>query len=596
MIVPMVKYSFLIHHREYDDFLKDVQQLGVLDVVDRKAEPTRETIDQIQQLRQCERTIKFLKTKLQPDSKAEAKALPDNIFQLILDLQNEQDYSKIKSESLLKTFNQTRPWGVFSSEFIRNLAQEGIIVRFFVVSQKKFKTEWEQQFNLEVISHTDGYTHFVIVQQDQSPIEIDADEMKLPERSASDIQNERDTLQKRFKEIEQYFVDNAATFLPKIEEIKNNLENKISFSTVVQNTGKEADDHLMILEGWVPVNRKDDFENYLNTSGHFFFTEKPTPDQNVPVLLKNNRFARLFEPIGKLYALPVYSELDLTAFFAPWFMMFFGFCMADVGYGVVLLLASIFLRKWVSAEMKSILNLGVFLGVATIVFGFISGTLLGFNMEAIRAFDPVKFVMLNDKELFYLALAIGMVQILFGLGIQAYAKIRQFGFQYGLSTIGIIVGTLAVLDLTLLKAFGQISMYIVYLSLALIVFWSDPKLGIFGRLGKGIWDLYGIITGIFGDVLSYIRLFALGASSGILGFVINSISLPLLDSIPVLGPILFVLVMIVGHGANLALAGLGSFVHPMRLTFVEFYKNAGFTGGGKAYKPFRKNENQVITK
>jgi V/A-type H+-transporting ATPase subunit I len=185
-----------------------------------------------------------------------------------------------------------------------------------------------------------------------------------------------------------------------------------------------------------------------------------------------------------------------------------------------------------------------------------------------------------------------MVQILFGLGIQAYAKIRQFGFQYALSTIGIIIGTLAVLDLTIIKLLGEISMYLVYLSLVLIIFWSDPKLGIFGRLGKGIWDLYGIVTGIFGDVLSYIRLFALGASSGILGFVINSISLPLLDSIPVLGPILFVIVMIVGHGANLALAGLGSFVHPMRLTFVEFYKNAGFAGGGKAYKPFKNLENR----
>jgi len=589
MIVPMLKYSFLVHHKEYDDFLKDIQQLGVLDVVDRKAEPTRETIDQIQQLRQCERTIKFLKTKLQPDSKFENNSLPENIFQQILDLQAEQEYSKAKAESLQKVYNQAKPWGDFSTGLIQQLAKEGIVIRFFVVSEKKYNHEWEKQYNLEIISHLDGHTYFVIVQNDDSPIEIDADEMKHPERSATDIQQERETLHQRVQEIEKYFVENAASFLPKLEEIKNNLENRISFSEVVQNTGKEADDHLMILEGWVPIDRKDDFEKYLSQSGHFFFTERPTPDQNVPVLLKNNWFARLFEPIGKLYALPVYSELDLTAFFAPWFMMFFGFCMADVGYGIALILASILLRKWVSSDTKPILNLGVFLGSATIIFGFISGTLLGFDMEKIQAFDPVKFVMRNDKELFYLALAIGMVQILFGLGIQAYAKIRQFGFQYGISVIGIILGTLAVLDIAIFKALGNISKYIVYLSLAMIVFWSDPKLGFFGRLGKGIWDLYGIITGIFGDVLSYIRLFALGASSGILGFVINSISLPLLDSIPVLGPILFVLVMIVGHGANLALAGLGSFVHPMRLTFVEFYKNAGFAGGGKAYKPFKKN-------
>ena len=117
---------------------------------------------------------------------------------------------------------------------------------------------------------------------------------------------------------------------------------------------------------------------------------------------------------------------------------------------------------------------------------------------------------------------------------------------------------------------------------------SDPDINIFARFGKGIWDLYSAITGIFGDVLSYIRLFALSASGGILGYVINSISLPVLHSVPVLGPILFIIIMVIGHGANIALSGLGAFVHPMRLTFVEFYKNAGFEGGGKKYKPYAK--------
>ncbi len=593
MIVPMKKYSFLIHHSDYEVFLKELQEMGVLDVVDRKAEPTDETVIQIQQLKQYERIIRFLKGKQEEEigKATEVKKEPGEILDEIVKLQIEYESLRQKTAGLLKQYNQARPWGDFSVDLVNKLTKEGIFVRFFVVAEKKFNPDWANQFNLEVIGLVDGLMHFIIVQHDTKPINIEAEEMKMPERSASELLIEKEELQKRITEIEQYF-KNAASVLPILEEARLQLENRISFTKVVQNTGKEAENHLMVLEGWLPSNRQKVFEDFLEKRRHFYFISKATPDENVPVLLKNNRFAKLFEPIGNLYSLPTYSELDLTPFFAPWFMLFFGFCMGDVGYGLIVVLASLILKKFVSAELKPILSLGVFLGSATILFGFISGTIAGFEMEKINAFNVVEFIMLKDTELFYLALAIGMVQILFGLGIQAYAKMRQFGFQYALSTIGIIIGTLAVLDITIIKVLGEVSMYLVYLSLALIVFWSDPKLGIFGRLGKGIWDLYGIVTGIFGDVLSYIRLFALGASSGILGFVINSISLPLLDSIPVLGPILFIIVMIVGHGANLALAGLGSFVHPMRLTFVEFYKNAGFAGGGKAYKPFKKLENR----
>jgi V/A-type H+-transporting ATPase subunit I len=161
----------------------------------------------------------------------------------------------------------------------------------------------------------------------------------------------------------------------------------------------------------------------------------------------------------------------------------------------------------------------------------------------------------------------------------------MFGWQYAVASVGWIILILAILDLAILKI-TPFSKYAAWLAVALIVFWSDPKAGILGRIGKGIWDLYGI-TGIFGDVLSYIRLFALGISSAILGFVINTIALQILGSAPVIGHIFFVIFLVIGHTANLLISSLGSFVHPMRLTFVEFYKNAGFIGGGKEYKPFK---------
>ena len=119
----------------------------------------------------------------------------------------------------------------------------------------------------------------------------------------------------------------------------------------------------------------------------------------------------------------------------------------------------------------------------------------------------------------------------------------------------------------------------------LILFFNDLKSNIFIRFGKGLWELYGI-TGIVGDVLSYVRIFALGLASSIFGFVINDMGMQIRE-IPWIGYIIAFVFLIIGHTANLLLSSLSSFVHPLRLTFVEFYKNAGFAGGGKAYKPFR---------
>jgi V/A-type H+-transporting ATPase subunit I len=120
----------------------------------------------------------------------------------------------------------------------------------------------------------------------------------------------------------------------------------------------------------------------------------------------------------------------------------------------------------------------------------------------------------------------------------------------------------------------------------LILVLNNPKRNILINIGAGLWDVYGMATGLLGDILSYIRLFALGISSAILGMVFNSMAMSMKPDNIILGPLVMILILVVGHGITIFMSSLGAFVHPIRLTFVEFYKNAGFTGGGKAYKPF----------
>jgi V/A-type H+-transporting ATPase subunit I len=188
------------------------------------------------------------------------------------------------------------------------------------------------------------------------------------------------------------------------------------------------------------------------------------------------------------------------------------------------------------------------------------------------------------------------VQILFGMVLKSINETRQWGWRYAIGTIGwivLLVGSIVfyLLQTTEVVAAEHLTIpqYALYgISGVMILLLNSPDKNIFMNVGIGLWGTYNMITGLLGDLLSYIRLFALGIASAIMGLVFNSLAVEMSGSIPVLSAIIMVIILIIGHGINLFMSGLGAFVHPLRLTFVEFYKNAGYTGGGKRYDPFRK--------
>lgn len=598
MIIPMKKYAFLIHHTDYNQFLVDLQDLGVVDVVDKGVEPDEATAAEILRLQQFDKTIKFLKTKEANAPEATTDKTGDNILDSIVQAQAESESLKQKIAALDKSYRTLHPWGNFSIDEIVRLAENGFHIRFFEVTERKFQPVWEQEYNLEVISRSEGLVFFVIVQRSGELIEIDAEEVKAPERPATEVADEKNQLVARMEEINRYINDNARAFIPVLQATRDIKENKISFSRVIRNTGKEAADSLMIIEGWVPQSKTEAVNSFLSEKEVFYITGDPEKADKVPIMLKNSNFSKLFEPIGKLYSLPNYKELDLTPFFAPFFMLFFGFCLGDTGYGLLFLIGATLFKKKVSAEMRPVLTLLQWLGGATVIFGAISGTFFGMNL--IEMIDDGKLTwlrnmrgyMLDSEKMFYFALVLGAVQIIYGMIIKAANQMRQSGILYALTTIGWIIMILGLIAVFAFKnesnaSVMNILMYAVFaVSGVLILFFNNPGKNIFINFGGGIWEVYSIATGVLGDLLSYIRLFALGVSSGILGYVFNDLAFQMSGSTPVVSQIIFVIILLIGHGLNIFMATLGAFVHPMRLTFVEFYKNAGFTGGGKAYSPF----------
>ena len=186
---------------------------------------------------------------------------------------------------------------------------------------------------------------------------------------------------------------------------------------------------------------------------------------------------------------------------------------------------------------------------------------------------------MDNNDMFRLSLILGVIQILFGMVLKAVNQTIQFGFKYAIATIGWIILLVSTAVSALFSSSELLSMGGTAYKVVLCI--SGAMIFLFNTPGKNI------VTGLLGDVLSYVRLFALGLSGGILAGVFNSLAVGMSPDNVIAGPIVMVLIFVIGHAINMFMNVLGAMVHPMRLTFVEFFKNSGYEGGGKEYKPFK---------
>ena len=595
----MVKYSFLIYHKEYDSFLNNLQELGVLHIAEKATEYDDQTQKALSRIKDINDALRFLSKRGQEESPADDDTRAADIVQHIREGKEEIDQIEQELVTLKKDIDKARPWGDFSTDMKEKLKKLNLTPRFFAINEKRFDTDWENRYYLEVINQEGGNLYFVIFQEGDQEIDIDAEEVRLPSRPLSELEKAYDDKERRIQEINRMFDDYAVKYQQVLREERKRLQEETEFNEAKNHTELQAEDKVMLLEGWVPETREKELTDFLEKQDVLYIQEEARAEDpaKVPILLKNNKFARVFQPLQDLFSLPHYHEIDLTPFFAPFFMMFFGFCLGDAGYGIFILLAvTLYKHTKAKPKMKVYLTMAQWLGLATVIMGIIGGTVFGINLTQVDWTGDVRNIFLDPQQLFYLSLAVGMLQILFGMVIKAANLWRQNGFVYALSTFGWILAIVALLVFSGGDQLGWFekaevsSIYhgVLIASGVLIFLFSDPKINVFARVGKGVWDAYNVVTGVFGDLLSYIRLFAIGISTAILGLVINEIAITF-GQIPYAGPLIFVIILLVGHIGNLLISGLGSFVHPMRLIFVEFYKNAGFDGGGKRYKPFTKS-------
>lgn len=605
MITKMKKLTFLVYHKEYDAFLNNLRDLGVVHIAEKQQGMADNSAlqEKIRLSARLSATIKLLQNikteeKVTDNSETVSASRGMQILDEVDELLNHKSSLQQQVLAYEKELAVLEPWGDFSPESIAKLRDSGYDIGFYISTEANFNEDWIEAYNAMVINRVASKVYFITFTKTDQEIDLDVERIKLPDRSYGQTQelilNNKEELLRQ----EETLQNIARKDIPSLLAARKELNGEIEFDQVVLNTEPAAGEKLMLLQGWLPASEEDPIVAYLNSQSVYYDIKKPAPEDNVPIQLNNKGLFAWFEPICKLYMLPKYNELDLTPFFAPFFMLFFGLCLGDSGYGLFLLLGVTLYRllaKNIGQTMKPILSLVQLLAASTFFCGMLTGTFFGANFYDLDwpFIQRMKqAIAMDNNDMFQLSLLLGVIQILFGMILKAVNQAIQFGFKYAVGTIGWIillvsVGLAAVLP-AVFPMGGTAHLVILAIAGAMILFYNSPDKNIFINFGLGLWDSYNMVTGLLGDILSYVRLFALGLSGGILASVFNSLAVGMSPDNVIAGPIVMVLIFVIGHSINIFMNVLGAMVHPMRLTFVEFFKNSGYEGGGKEYKPFSK--------
>ena len=569
MIEKMTKYSFVLLSADKEEFLSRLQDLGLVDITRSEKPVDDNTAAMLGGIEAQRRLI----SEIEAGSDSTLAGMKENL------------------KNLQKSADAVRVWGDWDR---KALAETGLALHFYSVPAKKFESGWEQDYAIQTVED-DGKTCWFVIVGDNAGFPL----KELPEPS-----QELGALEEEIRKQEEDIAAYAASLEARKSEIpslqKDLAEKQAGLSRALASAAGEsaAENLLSVFEGFAPVGCDAALEKDFDAMNLVWFKDAAVLEDNPPIEFKNNKFVKMFEVLTDMYGRPAYNGFDPTPYIAVFFMLFFAFCMGDAGYGLILIALGLGLKK----TLGDLSPLVVTLGVATTVIGFLFHTFFSMDIAQWQMFQPIKGIFLPSKIAGYdgtmvLSLIVGIVHLCIAMIVKTYTATKQNGFLNSLGTWGwtlLIVGGVVVGTFALLGVIDKGITKIIIIALGVlsaigIFLLNDIHRNPLANIGSGLWETYNTVTGLLGDVLSYLRLYALGLAGSMLGKAFNDIgSMVLGDGSSIALWIPFILIILVGHTLNIAMAALGAFVHPLRLNFLEFFKNSGYEAAGRTYNPLKK--------
>lgn len=615
MITKMTKYSFVLLTGEKEGFLEQLQELGVVDI-SRSVKPIdSDSSVMFHKAERARKALEFLESiDYSKDADAEAIAkttvnIEGDPVDFIEECRAKLSELNIAVANAEKQHDARLPWGEYDKKAVDGLSDLGYAVRYYRTDAKKFDQAWSDLYPLQVVSNDGKKVWFVTVAPKGEAYSFPVQEIAAPAGTAAEAAADIARIKAEIIDCKAGLL-NAKDYIPAIKESCNNDLVELD-RYLAQEAGQGAAENLItVFTGYAPTENDAELVEAFDRMGVLYLKEDAVEADNPPIKLKNNWFTRQFECFTQMYGMPVYSEFDPTPILAPFYLLFFAMCLGDAGYGIVLLLFGLMLNKgWLKVGMFDGLgNIISLLGAGTMVVGTVLGTFFGIGLyDAAWVPEWLKnFMIVGDVDVpgvgvlniqMLLAMGIGIFHICVAMTVKAICYTKRFGLKENIATWGwlilivggVLTGMLAIGQFISPEAIKWALIIIGAVSALAIYIFNTPGRNPLINVGAGLWDTYNMATGILGDVLSYLRLFALGLAGGMLGQAFNNLALSVKgDALMTWIP--FVLILIVGHVINILLSSLGAFVHPMRLTFMEYFKNAGYEGKGSSYNPLTTNK------
>ena len=627
MIEKMKKLTFLVTRKEYDGFIAGLREQGVLHIQQLGQGQTSPELEKaLSERTRYQQALDYLKTFPDAPSKEEKNGAGpldasllkedlekrDRLLGYVETLRSEEISIRHDIDEAEKNAQKLEPWGNFDWGKVKELEEKsGLQVYFYACAAKSFHKEWTEKYFATPIDEYRKRTYFLAFASEEP--DIKAERLELPGGSLEEYRQELQAAKAALQKNHDTTCQVARQYMGVLEEGLKQAAGEIQLRQVQLSDESIAEGTVRLMVGWTLEEKAGSLAGWLDGKHIYYELEDPAYEDDVPVKITNGSYTSLFEPILRMYSLPNYHDIDPSVFFAPFFMLFFGLCLGDGGYGLLVLLGGIWLALKGSGSLKNYGRLGIWLGLATTICGLLTGTVFGIDLtkQDWAFLAPVKPYFLNDNgvgpifgysPMMVISVIIGFLQVLLGMVLKGCKAWKNYGLGYAIGTFSWVTALLSAIALFGLPACGATLpwavIYLLYGIIAVSVVgiflynnpsaYKNPITGPLLNIGGGVWATYGMATGLLGDLLSYIRLFALGLTGGVLGGVFNALAYDMTSSLPwAIRWLPMLLILLAGHGITFALSMISAFVHPMRLTFVEFFKNADFSGGGKEYTPFR---------
>ena len=625
MIIPMKLVTLLCLEQDRSAAVDALAGLELMQLCRTAAPATKDVASLSAQLAECERVIGIVRSAPAMKNPPAAPEVADGeLVAYVSKLISGKVAAFKEQERLQHDLNLLAPWGEFDRSAIAKLQGKGVYVTLCatprnVFDQRKKDDAFPAEAAVSVIRMDKNMVHYALVSE--APLAEGAfDPVVLPEQTLSATKNDLANCQAAIRDADASIAA-AKALLPRLETKLAALRNQLEFASA--RDGMEQSGAIAYLQGYVPVTRIEKLKEAAVKNGWALQIDDPAEDdQNVPTYIEKARFLNVLDPLFDFVGIsPGYRESDVNVFFFFFFPIFFGMILGDAGYGALMLVAGtiglIALQAKKAARLPLVLL--IFLATFTFIWGWLNGAWFGLPADVLPGWmrgwsmitDPahstaahkfVKFYGISDKQLTqsfwdgfpskltqWFCFLLAMLHLMSAHIVRFFTGIRKDWRE--LSNIGwalmIFANFLLAVGLIVFSGtFPSWGVYVYIAGAALILVTIRPA-----QLLNLPFDMIGSFT----DVLSYIRLFAVGLSGMYIAQKFNMMGIMAKDAVPdkyaVVGFILLILVAVAGHILNLALGFLGVLVHAVRLNTLEFSNHMGLQWAGFKFKPFSAKQN-----